>query len=59
MEDADVELPSADTTARYIDDQRIRAKGYTIKHRRGTSEAIWERNGVEFTQREVILREKL
>lgn len=59
MEEAQVEKPSADKSARFVTDRMIRKKGYRIKHRRKNEEAVWERHGIEFRQSDVIRREGL
>jgi hypothetical protein len=58
MEDARLERPTAERVNRFALDQAIRAKGYTIKELPDKGEPTWERNGVTFTQRDVILRHK-
>ncbi len=54
MENAEIELPSADTTARCSLDQLIRSLGYTIKHRRNNEQPIWEKNGITFAQDDIV-----
>lgn len=59
MENARIERPSADTTARCSLDQKLRDLGYTIKRRPKVGKPIWEKNGVEFEQDELRRRENL
>lgn len=59
MEDAQNESPTKDWSSRFPLDQRIRKLGYKIKSRPDRGEATWEKKGVTFTQREVLLRERL
>lgn len=59
MESSEMESPSADHTTRCYRDQMIRKCGYTIKSRPNRGEAVWERDGITYTQSAVLQREGL
>jgi hypothetical protein len=59
MENSDIASPSQDRTKRYMKDQQIRARGYTIASRPTKGQPTWMKNGVEFAHDHVLLREKL
>lgn len=61
MQDAQLEKPSAERRRRFHTlDDLIRSLGYTIKSRpKNGGDPIWERNGIEFGQADIVLREQL
>lgn len=62
MEDAAVERPSADRTARFPLDQAIRNRDYEIVARPNVGPVLWRPRGfrrITFTQAQVVKLERL